>query len=131
MRVGFLGAGLIATYHGKSLRRSGAELAHSVGRAGFYDPDRSRAEVFDDWLAPVGWTDSDGTERTLQGATLTTAAHCLVDGSLDPDGGFIDSVVHVQSAFPDFATTLQAHAVVQAIYDSAALGGASQSPLAL
>jgi predicted dehydrogenase len=42
VRVGFLGAGLIATYHSKSLKRSGAP----VERAGVYDPDRARAEAF-------------------------------------------------------------------------------------
>lgn len=42
VRVGFLGAGLIATYHGKSLRRSGAD--HVI--AAVYDPDPTRAEQF-------------------------------------------------------------------------------------
>lgn len=42
MRVGFLGTGLIATYHSKSLRRSG----EPVERAGCYDPDPARAEAF-------------------------------------------------------------------------------------
>lgn len=42
VRVGFLGAGLIATYHSKSLKRSGA----SVVRAGVYDPDTDRAVAF-------------------------------------------------------------------------------------
>jgi predicted dehydrogenase len=42
LRVGFLGAGLIAIYHSKSLRRSGV----TVERAGVYDPDRQRAETF-------------------------------------------------------------------------------------
>ncbi len=42
MRVGFLGAGLIATYHSKSLRRSGEEVIW----AGVYDPDQQRAEAF-------------------------------------------------------------------------------------
>jgi predicted dehydrogenase len=42
VRIGFLGAGLIATYHSKSLHRSGA----SIVRAGVYDPDRSRAAAF-------------------------------------------------------------------------------------
>lgn len=41
-RIGFLGAGLIATYHSKSLRRSGAEFT----RAGVYDPDPERAAAF-------------------------------------------------------------------------------------
>jgi predicted dehydrogenase len=42
LRVGFLGAGLIATYHSKSLRHCGAPVV----RAGVYDPDRVRAEAF-------------------------------------------------------------------------------------
>ncbi|HZT67969.1 MAG TPA: Gfo/Idh/MocA family oxidoreductase [Acidimicrobiales bacterium] len=42
LRVGFLGAGLIATYHSKSLRRSGEDVVW----AGVYDPDPARAEAF-------------------------------------------------------------------------------------
>jgi predicted dehydrogenase len=42
VRIGFLGAGLIATYHSKSLHGSGAPVV----RAGVYDPDRDRAEAF-------------------------------------------------------------------------------------
>lgn len=104
-------------------------------------PSLRRVEVFcerryiaiegDDWLGPVSWTDSDGTEQRLQGHPLTAAAQGVVEGSLNPDGEFIASVAHTRSAFPDFATALQAHAVVQAMYDSAAQGGAPQSPLAL
>ena len=44
LRIGFLGAGLIATYHSKSLRRSGAP----VTRAGVFDPDPRRAAIFAD-----------------------------------------------------------------------------------
>jgi predicted dehydrogenase len=42
LRVGFLGAGLIATYHSKSLRVSG----EAFERAGVYDPDPARTEAF-------------------------------------------------------------------------------------
>ena len=42
LRVGFLGAGLIATFHSKMLRRSGEEFV----RAGVFDPDPERAEAF-------------------------------------------------------------------------------------
>lgn len=42
VRVGFLGAGLIATYHGKMLHGSGTE--HDI--VAVHDPDRSRAEAF-------------------------------------------------------------------------------------
>ncbi len=41
-RVGFIGTGLIATYHSKSLRRSGAE----VERAGAFDIDAERLAAF-------------------------------------------------------------------------------------
>ncbi len=57
LRIGFLGAGLIAAYHSKSLRRSGVETAGvqaagvdaagaDVIRAGVYDLDGARAEAF-------------------------------------------------------------------------------------
>ncbi|HEX2383767.1 MAG TPA: Gfo/Idh/MocA family oxidoreductase [Acidimicrobiales bacterium] len=42
LRVGFLGAGLIATYHSKSLHVSGADVAWG----GVYDPDEDRARQF-------------------------------------------------------------------------------------
>lgn len=42
LRVGFLGAGLIATYHSKSLRHCGAP----VERAGVYDADATRTAEF-------------------------------------------------------------------------------------
>lgn len=42
VRVGFLGAGLIATFHSKMLRRSG----EAFERAGVYDPEPARAEQF-------------------------------------------------------------------------------------
>ena len=42
LRIGFLGAGLIATYHSKSLRHSGMPVI----RTGVYDPDPGRAAAF-------------------------------------------------------------------------------------
>src|SRR3954454_18316211 len=42
VRIGFLGAGLIATYHSKMLRSSGEDITWS----GVYDPDPDRAEAF-------------------------------------------------------------------------------------
>jgi predicted dehydrogenase len=41
-RIGFLGAGLIATFHSKLLRRSGLDVVRSA----VYDPDLDRAERF-------------------------------------------------------------------------------------
>jgi len=42
LRVGFLGAGLIATFHSKMLRHCGEDFV----RAGVYDPDPDRAQAF-------------------------------------------------------------------------------------
>lgn len=67
MRVGFLGAGLIATYHSKSLRRSGAESECGVIRAGVYDPDRARAEAF---AAASGHTVCATEDNVLDGCDV-------------------------------------------------------------
>lgn len=56
VRIGFLGAGFIATYHGKSLRGSGAD--HVI--AAVHDPDRARAEAF---AAKSGATVVDGEDE--------------------------------------------------------------------
>ncbi len=58
MRVGFLGTGWIASYHSKSLRRSGIDIE----RAGCYDPDRARAEAF---AAASGHTICDSEAELL------------------------------------------------------------------
>jgi len=60
VRVGFLGAGLIATYHSKSLHVSGAD----VEWAGVFDPDRARA---DDFARASGATACASEEEVLDG----------------------------------------------------------------
>ena len=46
LRVGFLGAGLIATYHSKSMRRFVSDIRVPLVRAGVYDPDSDRSRAF-------------------------------------------------------------------------------------
>jgi predicted dehydrogenase len=58
VRIGFLGAGLIATYHGKSLHRSGAD--HVI--AAVYDPDPERRAAF---AAASGATAVDSEDALL------------------------------------------------------------------
>ena len=48
LRIGFLGAGLIATHHSKSIRRAEPSLPFAIERAGVFDPDRGRAQAFAD-----------------------------------------------------------------------------------
>ena len=64
LRIGFLGAGLIATYHSKSLRRSGVEAELGAVRAGVYDPDRARADAF---AAAAGHHACDSEDEVLDG----------------------------------------------------------------
>lgn len=58
LRVGFLGAGLIATFHSKMLRASGID----VERSGVWDPDPGRADAF---VAVAGGFVADGEDHVL------------------------------------------------------------------
>ena len=60
VRVGFLGAGLIATYHSKSLRHSGAHVV----RTGVYDPNTERATAF---AAASGHTVCGSEQEVIDG----------------------------------------------------------------
>jgi len=77
----------------------------------------------DDWYGPVSWTDSDGTTGQLDGDALEAAALPLLDGSMNPDGEFVRAVVEGRAAHPDFATAVEAHRIVGAMYRSALAGG--------
>ena len=46
LRIGFLGAGLIATFHSKSIRAAESHLGFPVERAGVFDPDTRRCDAF-------------------------------------------------------------------------------------
>lgn len=61
VRIGFLGAGFIATFHSKLLRASGVD--HE--RVGVYDPDRDRAERF---VAAAGGVVVDSEDEVLDSA---------------------------------------------------------------
>ena len=100
-------------------------------------PSLRRAEIFcerrfvvidgDDWFGPVRWTDTDGTERSLEGDELVAAAEGLVDGTLNPDGEFVRAASGGIPSWPDLDTAVQAHRVVEAMYVSAREHGTSQA----
>ena len=46
LRIGFIGAGFIATYHSKSIRRAERTLNFGIERAGVFDVDHARAVAF-------------------------------------------------------------------------------------
>ncbi len=98
-------------------------------------PSLRRVEIFcerryiviegDDWFGPVHWTDTDGTEHTLQGEALEIAATAFVDGGLNPDGEFVRAAVAGLPSWPTFDTAVDAHRVVDAMYASARAGGSA------
>lgn len=98
-------------------------------------PNSRRVEIFctrrhiviegDDWYGPVSWTDTDGQTQTLGDAHLSDAVAAIRDGSENPDGEFIRSVVAGTPASPDFADAVKAHRIVDAMYRSAESGGDS------
>ena len=55
VRIGFLGAGLIAGYHARSLVAAGAEFTF----AGVYDSDAGRAATFSGWTGAPVWADPE------------------------------------------------------------------------
>jgi hypothetical protein len=75
----------------------------------------------------VHWTDTDGTTGSLADQEIVDAVEPLLDGTMNPDGEFIRSVVAGQPAHPDFATAPAAHRIVDAMYRSASGGGTPTS----
>ena len=120
------------------LFRNGATgVLNSVWHDNLARPSLRRVEIFcerrhividgDDWFGPVSWTDADGTTGSLEGEALADAAAPMYDGTDNPDGEFIRAVIEGRPATPDLHTAVAAHRIVDAIYASAADGGAPVS----
>ena len=62
LRIGFLGAGLIATFHSKSIRVAQPSLGFPVVRAGVFDPDPRRRDSF---AEASGHTPMDDEESVI------------------------------------------------------------------
>jgi len=77
----------------------------------------------DDWWGPVTWMDADGSDGRLEGEALAAAATPLFPGPANPDAAFLDAAQRGEPAWPDFATAVDAHRLVDAVYRSAAAGG--------
>lgn len=96
-------------------------------------PSLRRVEIFaerrfvviegDDWFGPVGWTDADGTDGSLEGQGLWEAAEVLVDGTLNPDGEFLLAARDGRPSWPDVSVAVEAHRAADACYRSAAQDG--------
>ena len=79
----------------------------------------------DDWFGPVTWSDADGTSHSLAGDELTERTAPLAVVHANPDAAFVLSCMNKQPGFPDFSIALEAHRLVEAMYESARNNGAS------
>lgn len=82
-----------------------------------------------DVMGPVSWT-RPGDEGALEGGELFSAVAARHDGHQpNQDRGFVEAVASGHPGpHPDLRTALRAHEVVDAIYRSAATGGAAVAP---
>jgi predicted dehydrogenase len=79
----------------------------------------------DDWFGPVTWSDADGGTGSLAGEELLERTKDLAPVHPNPDAAFVLSALDASPAYPDFTVALEAHRVVEAMYDSARRGGAA------
>ena len=77
----------------------------------------------DDWFGPVTWSDTDGTTGSLQGEELLERTALLAHGDPNPDGAFVKAAVAGTAGFPGFDIALDAHRIVEAMYQSARRDG--------
>jgi len=92
--------------------------------------ERAFLTVEHDVVGPVTWTRPDGESGSLEGEALFAAVAERHGGRLpSQDRGFVEAVASgVPGPHPDLTTALRAHEVVDAVYRSAAAGGAPATP---
>ena len=73
----------------------------------------------DDWFGPVTWSNADGTTGSLEGEELMAKTAPLALKDANPDAAFVLSAVDKEPGFPDFSIALEAHRIVEAMYQSA------------
>ena len=76
-----------------------------------------------DWYGPVRWRHTSGSEEELSGDALLARVYEQKLTEPNPDLQFIRCVQEQRPAAPDFAVAVRAHAVVDALYQSAAADG--------
>lgn len=79
----------------------------------------------DDWFGPVTWSDADGTTGSLDGDALLEKTQPIAAIHPNPDAAFVLAAMNNTAAYPDFSVALEAHRVVEAMYESARNNGAS------
>lgn len=90
--------------------------------------ERLHVVVEGDWFGPVRWTLTGTGEQAREGIDLLEALDPPLPDGGNPDGEFLAAVVAGHPASPTVADALRAHAVVDALYRSAAADGAPMAP---
>jgi predicted dehydrogenase len=79
----------------------------------------------DDWFGPVTWSDRDGSTGSLEGEELLAKTAPLAHTHANPDAAFVLTAINNEPGFPDFSIALEAHRIVEAMYESARNEGAN------
>ena len=79
----------------------------------------------DDWFGPVTWSDADGSTGSLEGEELLAKTVPLAHTHANPDAAFVLTAIDKEPGFPDFSIALEAHRIVEAMYESARNEGAN------
>jgi predicted dehydrogenase len=86
--------------------------------------ERCHITVKGDWYGPVEWQLTGAAVERREGHALEAEAACRGAVLGNPDGAFIQSIVEDRPAWPSFADAVRAHVLTDAVYRSAAGGGA-------
>jgi len=86
--------------------------------------EKAYAVLEGDWFGPVEWTTTGAAPVRVEGDALIDEARARGAALGNPDALFIDAVTKGERAWPSFADALRAHTLADAVYRSAAAGGA-------
>ncbi len=86
--------------------------------------ERRHLVVEGDWDGPLTWTTTGAAEESLEGDDLLRACRDAGLDVGDPDGAFVRAVEAGTPSWPTLRDAVRPHEVVDAIYRSAAEGGA-------
>jgi predicted dehydrogenase len=86
--------------------------------------ERAHITVEGDWFGPVEWTTAGQPPQRLEGDALEAEAARRGEVVGNPDGAFIEAIESGTPAWPSFAVARRAHVLADAVYRSAAAGGA-------
>ena len=87
--------------------------------------ERAHTLVEGDWFGPVEWTTTGRPQQRLEGDPLEAEAGARGEDVGNPDAAFIAAIESAVPATPSFADALRAHVLADAVYRSAAAGGAA------